>query len=196
MKSKYTKTRPQNQLISHGRCVSIALTRSRYFPTRPEYIRFPSRPQQLSESRPVSDRAARSRTPAVGSAAPALVASRVHAALNCEGERLCREGPSRAGSTVSSQGLLRAPGPGGPVSPATEGEIASCSLAGGCLGTQRFSSVVPPHVGARYSTQAYPIFAKSVRPLCVRSMSWSPSWMSEYPRKKTVCGLSLYESRT
>ena len=85
--------------------------------------------------------------------------------------------------------------------------VASCLLPAGCrgtparlpggrLGTQRLSSVVPPHVGARYSTQAYPIFAKSVRPLCVRSMSWSPSWMSEYPRKNTVCGLSLYESST
>jgi hypothetical protein len=25
-------------------------------------------------------------------------------------------------------------------------------------------------------------------------VSWSPSWSSEWPRKKTVCGLSLYES--
>ncbi len=109
MKSKYTKTRPQNQLISHGRCVSIALTRSRYFPTRSEYIRFPSRPQQLSESRPVSDRAARSRTPEVGSAAPALVASRVHPALDCDGERLAARvlpGPdrrSRLGPSASAR---------------------------------------------------------------------------------------------
>ena len=87
-----------------------------------------------------------------------------------------------AGSTVTPLDLLRAPGPGDPVSPATGmclfrlllfGHTAALTSgqSGGCLGTQRFSSVVPPHVGARYSTQAYPIFAKTVRTLCVRSVS-------------------------
>ena len=189
MNSKYTKTRLQNQLISHGLCVSIALTRSRYFPTRPEYIRFPNRSQQLSESGPPSDAAARSRTPAVGSAAPALVASRACAQLvNCARERPAGSQPwpdrrSRLGTFCERQ-VRTIP----PHQPRKESRFLfltcrapkhPCRLPGGCLGTQRLSSVVPPHVGARYSTQAYPIFAKSVRPLCVRSMSWSPRWRSE-----------------
>jgi len=32
MHSKYTKTRPQNQLISHGQCVSIVLIALSLFP--------------------------------------------------------------------------------------------------------------------------------------------------------------------
>jgi hypothetical protein len=91
-------------------------------------------------------------------------------------------GPSRAGSTVSPQDLLRAPGPDDPVLPATGGWSLLSSRYWGAGAPCFFTWWVPGHpalsvrrppsrVGVHYSTQAYPIFAKSVRPLWVRSMS-------------------------